>query len=448
MIFTSSLKFNLISGKLRFLLDGLFSMGNMCKVLLMYSFVMHLIFILFIYHSNYPASEFSVIKYNTTASNDRSTNINHIVFGLFGSEKSWHRRRLYAESWWCPNMTRGYIYLDEPPKGDLLPWSSSSPPYRVSDQYFTKLLVELHHLQPVPTRIVHGIMEVFRDENGDMRWLVIGDDDSIFLVDNLVDVLSEYDHTKYYYLGGQSEFILSNFYLSFDQGFGGGGLILSYPLAKALSQDMGNCLQRYAELKFSDQIIMKCIADIGVSLSPHKGIHQIDLRGDISGFLSAHPQAPLISLHHLDEVKPIFPSKGGYESALHLMKAASFDQSRMLQQTICYDRQTNWSFSISWRSLSTDPCEAPHVFFLETVEKTSSNEIRTVYSRANPRGLPVCSLNANHSADFISRIEVFSPTTKRVETGRCECCDIVNPGALIGTAKVIVRQCRTDEIIA
>ncbi|KAG9142179.1 hypothetical protein Leryth_007622 [Lithospermum erythrorhizon] len=415
-------------------------MGNMCKVFLMYSFVMHLIFILFIYHSNYPASEFSVIKYNTNASNDRSTNINHIVFGLFGSEKSWHRRRLYAESWWCPNMTRGYIYLDEPPKGDLLPWSSSSPPYRVSDQYFTKLLVELHHLQPVPTRIVHGIMEVFRDENGDMRWLVIGDDDSIFLVDNLVDVLSGDAVILQVLTIGKSEFILSNFYLSFDQGFGGGGLIFQVIYLAKL------CLK-----------------------------------------MAAHPQAPLISLHHLDEVKPIFPSKGGYESALHLMKAASFDQSRMLQQTICYDRQTKWSFSISWsysvqlyenimprsllhlpletfkkwlrqrrpphymfntRSLSTDPCEAPHVFFLETVEKTSSNEIRTVYSRANPRGLPVCSLNANHSADFISRIEVFSPTTKRVETGRCECCDIVNPGALIGTAKVIVRQCRTDEIIA
>lgn len=496
MISKLKLKLNLIKEKLGFMADTLFSMGILCKIVLIFSFVMQLFFILAFYHSNYPASESSHIRCKDSSypfqsnyidSNDHPTNISHLVFGLFGSEKAWRRRKVYIESWWRPNMSRGYIYLDESPRGNLLPWSSSSPPYRVSDNYFTKLLVELEHLDPVPTRIVHGIMEVFRVENGNLRWLVIGDDDSIFLIDNLVDVLSEYDHTKFYYFGGQSEFILSNFYLSFEQGFGGGGLILSYPLAKALTRDMENCLRRYASLKFSDQIIMKCIADIGVNLSPHKGIHQIDLRGDISGFLGAHPQAPLISLHHLDAVKPIFPSKNRYESAVHLMKAASLDQSRMLQQTICHHRQNNWSISIAWgysvqlyetimprsllqlpletfrtwlrqrrpphymfntRTLLNHSCETPHVFFLESAGKTSSSEIRAVYSRANPRGLPACSLNGNYSADYVSRVEVLSPTTKQIESGRCECCDIVSDVIGLETAKVKLRECREDEIIA
>ncbi|KAL0459184.1 UNVERIFIED_CONTAM: hypothetical protein Slati_0545600 [Sesamum latifolium] len=111
---------------------------------------------------------------------------------------------------------------------------------------------------------------------------------------------------------------------------------------------MENCLRRYRHLNAADLTTMSCIADIGVSLTALKGIHQIDLRGDISGFLSSHPKFPLMSLHHFDMVAPIFPSKDRAESTRHLMKAAAVDQSRMLQQTICYHRQSNWSFSISW----------------------------------------------------------------------------------------------------
>ncbi|KAL0435370.1 UNVERIFIED_CONTAM: hypothetical protein Sradi_0244900 [Sesamum radiatum] len=102
----------------------------------------------------------------------------------------------------------------------------------------------------------------------------MGDDDSVFFVDNIVDVLGQYDHTKYYYLGGQSEFIMLNYWFSFKQGFGGAGFMLSYPLVKTLSVDMESCLRRYAQLRSADLITMACIADIGVDVSAHKGIHQ------------------------------------------------------------------------------------------------------------------------------------------------------------------------------
>ncbi|KAG9142180.1 hypothetical protein Leryth_007621 [Lithospermum erythrorhizon] len=81
-----------------------------------------------------------------------------------------HQRKLLVESWWRPNIPRGTLVL-------------IIPPYRVSARASTY-------------RIVHGIMELCRALNGDFRWLVTGDDDSIFLVDNLVDVLSKYDHNK------------------------------------------------------------------------------------------------------------------------------------------------------------------------------------------------------------------------------------------------------------
>ncbi|KAL2535815.1 hypothetical protein Fot_17206 [Forsythia ovata] len=471
-----------------------FSVSSLCKTLMILGVLLYLIFnSLSNQYPICPATDFfPLLKRRAFPTNESSlansmdspTNINHLVFGLLGSERAWHHRKAYIESWWRPNVTRGYLYLDKAPMGDLVPWSKNSPPYKVYED-LTEFLRETWVRSPVIIRMVHGIMEVFRQERGNIRWLVIGDDDSIFFVDNIVDVLAKYDHTKYYYLGGQSEFVMSNIWYSFNQGFGGAGFMLSYPLAKALSKDMENCLRRYAHLKSADLITTACIADIGVNLSPHKGIHQIDLRGDISGFLSSHPKSPIMSLHHFDMVEPIFPSMDRFESTRHLMKAANVDQSRMMQQIICYHRQRKWTFSISWgysvhiyerimprsyiqnpietfktwiknqrppyymfntRLPSNDPCEAPHVFFFESIEKTPKNEIFTSYSRAPGRGFPVCSKNGNHTADFISKIGVISPATKHKEMDRCECCDVVRADGM--KAEVNFRECMMDEIIA
>ncbi|VFQ88410.1 unnamed protein product [Cuscuta campestris] len=130
-----------------------------------------------------------------TASESK-TNLSHLIFGLVGSEKAWHHRKAYIETWWRPNVTRGFIYLDTEPTEELLPWSPWSPPYRVSDN-ITKVVGETGHVDATVARLVHGIMEVFRDCNGDggddervIRWVVMGDDDSIFMLDNMVELLA------------------------------------------------------------------------------------------------------------------------------------------------------------------------------------------------------------------------------------------------------------------
>lgn len=410
------------------------------------------------------------------------------MFGLLGSANAWKHRKSYIESWWRPNVTRGYIYLDTTPSSEFFPWPLSSPPLRISQDIST-LLQETKHVAPIMVRMNHAILEIFREDHAGVRWLVMGDDDSIFFVDNWVHVLGKYDHTKYVYVGGHSETLLSNFYYSFEQGFGGAGFALSFPLAEALVKSLEDCIRRYPYLNSADLITMTCIADLGVSLTPDKGIHQIDLGKDISGFLSSHPQAPLLSLHHFDSVDPIFPSMDRFESAKYLMNAANFDQSRMLQQTICYDRQTSWSFSVSWgysthiyekiiprsilkkpietfrpwvknkrpphylfntRSVS-DPCEAPHVFFLDKVDRMfMGNEIVTSYVRAAAGGLLLRSSSRKNSADYISKVKVFSPAAKPIETGRSECCDVVSHvhGTDKTEVKVKIRACMKDEIIA
>lgn len=182
---------------------------------------------------------------------------------------------------------------------------------------------------------------------------------------------------------------------------------------------------------------------------------QIDLRGDLSGFLSAHPQAPLLSLHHPGTVEPYFPKMDRHRSVTHLMKAAKIDQSRLLQQTICYHRGNHWSFSVSWgysvhiyeniyprsilqKPLETflpwviknvfpplfifntrfprgDPCETPHVFYMESVKRVGKDQVLTTYARVAPRGLPTCVFSGIHSADKVFKIRVLSPTTKLKE---------------------------------
>ncbi|XP_028077485.1 uncharacterized protein LOC114279449 [Camellia sinensis] len=412
--------------------------------------LIYLIYLIVFYHSGCSsASKFFFFSPLQPNQSNSPTNVSHLVFGLVSSVKTWKPRKPYIDSWWRPNVTRGYLFLDRGPMDELLPWPKTSPPLRISDDW-SKLEKESKHIAPIMIRMVLAIWETFREGDDGARWYIMGFDDSIFFVDNWVNVLNKYDHSKYYYIGGNSETVLSNLLFSFDQGFGGGGFALSYPLAAAMVKDLKGCIKRYPYVRSHDTIVQFCVDELGVSLTIEKGIHQIDLLGDISGFLSSHPQSPLLSLHHLDFVNPIFPSMDRMQSTDHLMKAAKVDQSRLLQQIICYAKQRNWSFSVSWgysvhiyegfhprsmlkRPLETftpwfknakppkfmfntrRPCENLRVFFFESIEKSSTNKIVTRYDRSSTLGYANCPWKGNHSADHISKIHVFSSTTKLKE---------------------------------
>ncbi|XP_059626967.1 uncharacterized protein LOC132269729 [Cornus florida] len=443
-----------VKQKITYTFDKL--IGRLCKSLAISGL---LVFIIYIFLSNHPyfysstlltKSRHRWVRYaNPSTTNHPPTNISHLVFGISGSSNTWKNKRWYIESWWRPNMTRGYLFLDRPP-AEFHPWPSSSPPFRVSED--TSRFKEYNkHPMPHAIRMVRVIAEIFKAENEGVRWYVMADDDTVLFINNLVEVLAKYDHGKYFYIGANSEYVASNFFHSFEMAFGGAGCALSYPLAEALAKNLDFCIRRYPTLYGSDHILQSCVADLGVTLTPEKGFHQIDLRGDISGLLSAHTQSPFLSLHHLDVVDPIFPSMNRYESVKHLMKAAEADESRLLQQTICYDKPKNWTFTISWgystqiyeniyppsilnrpletfrpwyrwarppymfntRLPSKNPCEAPHVFFFESMGETEDSHIVTTYSRRRPRSLSACnSSSGNHSADYISQIRVLSPMSR------------------------------------
>ena len=117
-------------------------------------------------------------------------------------------------------------------------------------------------------------METFRQGDKDVRWYVIADDDTVLTVDNLVEVLAKYEHTKSYYVGSNSECQVQLDF-SFDMAFGRAGYTLSYPLAEALSTKLDGCIERYPYMSVSDFWLHSCLADLGIALTHDKGFHQV-----------------------------------------------------------------------------------------------------------------------------------------------------------------------------
>lgn len=155
----------------------------------------------------------------------------------------------------------------------------------------------------------------------------------------------------------------------------------------------------------------------------------MDLRGDAYGLLAAHPIAPLISLHHLDSVKPISPlAETQLDAVKSLVDTSKTDPARTLQQTFCYVRgrdlngsvSVSWGYTVqiypwilpaneleiplqtfqTWRSYKDGPfvfntrpfrpdreCERPVMFFLDrvkTLNRGNANATATEYLRYEP----------------------------------------------------------------
>jgi hypothetical protein len=92
------------------------------------------------------------------------------------------------------------------------------------------------------------ISETLRLGLPDVDWLVMGDDDTVFFPENLVKVLSKYDHNQMFYVGSNSESNVQNLIYSYNMAFGGGGYAISYPLAKELSSMEDDCLARFTNI--------------------------------------------------------------------------------------------------------------------------------------------------------------------------------------------------------
>ena len=154
--------------------------------------------------------------------------------------------------------------------------SDDLPPIRISGDT-SKFAYKNRQGHRSAIRISRIVSETFRLGLKDVRWFVMGDDDTVFVTENLIRVLRKYDHNQLYYIGSLSESHLQNIYFSYSMAYGGGGFAISYPLAKALVRIQDRCIQRYPGLYGSDDRMQACMAELGVPLTKHLGFHQVRL---------------------------------------------------------------------------------------------------------------------------------------------------------------------------
>uniref|UniRef100_A0A5B7B4N6 Uncharacterized protein n=1 Tax=Davidia involucrata TaxID=16924 RepID=A0A5B7B4N6_DAVIN len=419
---------------------------------------------------------------NVSVENIGPTNISHIVFGIGGSMKTWKDRRRYSELWWQPNVTRGYVWLDEKPDTDAS-WPENSPPYRVSEDW-TRFK---YSTSRSAVRIARIVLESFRLGLPNVRWFVMGDDDTVFFTENFVSVLAKYDHHMMYYIGGNSESVEQDVMHSYGMAFGGGGIAISYTLAAELVKLLDGCLDRYYTFYGSDQRIWACVSEIGISLTKERGFHQIDIRGDPYGLLAAHPVAPLVSLHHLGYVKPLFPNQNQLDSLRTLIQAYRVDPARTMQQSFCYHPKHKWSVSISWgytaqiypwlltakdletplrtfqtwrswkdgpftfntRPMKSDPCEQPVMYFLDRVKEVGEGETLTGYRRHVFEPGKKCERAEYASAMAVQKIIVSAFNMDPEEwkkAPRRHCCEI-SESLKNSAMHVRIRHCKRSETI-
>lgn len=199
------------------------------------------------------------------------TEIGDIVFGIAASAKLWEQRKEYIKLWFNPEEMRAVVWVDEPVRTEP---DESLPPVMVSGDT-AGFPYRNRQGRRSAIRISRIVSETVRLGVENVRWVVMGDDDTVFVRENLVRVLRKYDHRQFYYIGSSSESHLQNIHLSYGMAYGGGGFAISYALAEAVEKMQDRCLQRYPGLYGSDDRMQACMAELGVPLTKELGFHQV-----------------------------------------------------------------------------------------------------------------------------------------------------------------------------
>ncbi|KAK9013769.1 hypothetical protein V6N11_041765 [Hibiscus sabdariffa] len=262
--------------------------------------------------------------------------------------------------------------------------------------------------------------------------------------------------------------------------YGGGGFAVSYPLAKALAKMQDRCIERYPGLYGSDVRIHSCMAELGVPLTKEPGFHQYDVLGNLMGLLSAHPVAPLVSIHHLDKVEPIFPNVNRVQALKRLDLPINLNSAALMQQSVCYDKTRSWTVSVSWgytvqihrgifsvremempartflnwykradytgfsfntRPVTRNPCQKPFVYYLSKASRDVETNQTTCVHVQHRVSNPDCKWKMPDPSR-IDRVEVYKKpdTNSWDKPPRRNCCRVL-PTKKKGTMVIDVGVC-------
>ncbi|CAN6890400.1 unnamed protein product [Brassica oleracea] len=460
-----------------------------CILLSVFTFMVYLLLSLSLFQSKETINAYFLSSQDQPQS---LTAIDHIVFGIGSSIKTWPARREYVKLWWNAQRMRGCVFVDRPLPSFVNHTNSPLlPPICVSEDT-SRFRYTWKHGDRNAIRIARCVIEtvkMFNTSSEEVRWYVFGDDDTIFIPENLARTLSKYDHTSWYYIGASSEIYYQNSLFGHDMAFGGGGIAISSSLANVLAKVFDSCIERYPHLYGGDSRVHACMLELGVGLSHESGFHQFDVRGNALGILTSHSTRPLVSLHHMAHIDPIFPNSTTFSAVGHLFSAVELDPLRIFQVSVCYDRWHSWTISVSWgyavqiesrhlflrdvlrtqktfrtwinygglarvytfntRDVHPDPCQRPVTFFMEHVSSSPGDgTIKSVYKQAYQN----CTYDPLSSPRKMEEVRVFStrldPDIRQLKAPRRQCCDILPTSSNGGKVLEIgIRECKEDEFI-
>jgi hypothetical protein len=146
------------------------------------------------------------------------------------------------------------------------------------------------------------------DKIKQIQWFAIGDDDTIWFINNLLKTLEQYNSSKLFYLGNISDRNETIKHHGSYYAYGGGGILLSRPLASLFAARNQQCKQ-FRDMYGGDEMIGKCITRLlNVNLTINKNFYQMDHVGDIYGYLQSGIHG-LVSLHHMFSFWDPFPEE-------------------------------------------------------------------------------------------------------------------------------------------
>jgi hypothetical protein len=238
-----------------------------------------------------------------------SANASDFIFGVSTTYKRFKDPKTSSINEWTYWLTDGkgksnggklILLLLDASKEDILDaWTLLNAAGIDVDVYQSdsKMEMAVRYLTLVPTLYNHP-------DRAGRKWIVTCDDDTFFPSFNaLAEKFEEYDHTMPMYIGTLSEDV-NNIARHGAQAFGGGGVFLSAPLAKLITEKYDSC-KTEAKIREADSgwgpqgdiLLRKCIYENSeVKLTSLWDLWQLDLYGDPSGFYESGYKP--YSLHH------------------------------------------------------------------------------------------------------------------------------------------------------
>ncbi|CAF0873515.1 unnamed protein product [Adineta steineri] len=176
-----------------------------------------------------------------------------------------------------------------------------------------------------------------------IEWFAVGDDDTVWFINNLLRVLQQYNSSNTIYLGDISDNRDQVQHYGAYFAYGGGGIVLSRSLALIFSTYPEKCKQ-YLNIFGGDGMIGKCITEIlKVGLVKNHNFHQMDHHGDMTGYLESGING-LVTLHHMFSYWRPFPKRhtNKINETMYLLQLAyaTFDET-FLKRYVRLHREAN-----------------------------------------------------------------------------------------------------------